>query len=437
MPERITVTSSRVLVDGDLVEAAVVVEDGVIVGVANRPDGGTVHDHGEAVVMPALVDTHVHVNEPGRTEWEGFATATLAAAWGGVSVMVDMPLNCDPPTVDVAALDAKRAAAAGSVHVDVGFWGGVIPGNEPDLAGLAAAGVFGFKAFLSPSGIDEFPPIDPGSLPRVLEATGRLGLPLIVHAEAPAVLDDAPLAGPDYASYLASRPASAEVVAVEQVVDAVATTGSPAHILHLSAAEALGPIIDARARGLPVTVETCPHYLTLCAEDVPDGDCSWKCAPPIREAANRDALWSALAAGHIDMIVSDHSPCPAGLKDGGFDTAWGGIASLELRLPVVWTEARRRGHGIPDIARWLCSAPARLAGVDTGIIEPGRRADLVVWEPDRPITVDPESLHQRHPHTPYAGRELVGVVRSTYVRGMMVLDGGAEAPPVGSLLRRT
>jgi allantoinase len=239
MATRLTITSSRVLVDGDLVEAAVIVDDGVIVGVADRPGGGTVHDHGDAVLMPALVDTHVHVNEPGRTEWEGFATATLAAAWGGVGVIVDMPLNCDPPTVDVAALDAKRAAAAGSVHVDVGFWGGVVPGNRADLGGLAAEGVFGFKAFLSPSGIDEFPPIDPGSLPEVLEVTGRLGLPLILHAEAARVLDAAPPAGPDYASYLASRPASAEVAAVEQIVDAVDATGSPAHILHLSAVEAL------------------------------------------------------------------------------------------------------------------------------------------------------------------------------------------------------
>lgn len=432
-----SIVSSRVLIDGALREAAVVVEDGRIVDVAERPPAGPVDDHGDLVVMPALVDTHVHVNEPGRTEWEGFATATDAAAAGGVAAIVDMPLNSIPPTTTVAALEEKRTAAASQAKVDVGFWGGFVPGGEEHVAALAAAGVFGFKAFLSPSGVDEFPNILIEHLPHVLEATGPTGLPLIVHAESPVVLDAAPSPGPGYASYLASRPPEAEVEAIEALIAAVAVTGASAHVLHLSAAEALQTLARARADGLPITVETCPHYLTLAAEEIRDGETSWKCAPPIRGAANQDALWVGLVDGVIDMVVSDHSPSPATLKTQGFDTAWGGIASLELRLPAVWTEARRRGHDIADIVEWLCAAPARLVGLDTGSIEPGMRADLVVWDPQERFTVDAANLHQRHPHTPYHGRELTGVVHSTYVRGIMV--HGPDADPAvrpGRLLRR-
>ncbi|MEX2323509.1 MAG: allantoinase AllB [Acidimicrobiia bacterium] len=432
---RRAITSSRVFVDGGLRPAVVIVEDGLIVGVAERPPAGPVDDHGDLVVMPALVDTHVHVNEPGRTEWEGFATATDAAAAGGVAVIVDMPLNSIPPTVTPDALDQKRAAAAPQIRVDVGFWGGLIPGSEAQVPALAEAGVFGFKAFLSPSGVDEFPNIGIDQLPRALEATGRTGLPLIVHAESPTVLNRAPEAGPDYASYLASRPPAAEVEAIEVLIAAVASTGSPAHVLHLSAAAAIDSLARARVDALPLTVETCPHYLTLDAGEAPD-DASWKCAPPIRDRANQDALWSALGSGIIDLVVSDHSPCPGDLKVGGFDRAWGGIASLELRLPAMWTEARRRGHDIADIVEWLCAAPARFVGLRTGRIEPGMRADLAVWDPDQRFTVDAATLRQRHPHTPYHGRELSGVVHSTYVRGTMVYGPGAdEAARPGRLLR--
>lgn len=428
-----SISSSRVLIDGVLREAAVVVDNGVIVDISDRtPDGD---DHGDLVVMPALVDTHVHVNEPGRTEWEGFATATNAAAWGGTAVIVDMPLNSHPPTVDVAALDAKRTAAAANAAVDIGFWGGLIPGNAGHIDALAAEGVYGFKAFLSPSGIAEFPPIPMEDLPGALQATGRNGVPLIVHAESPSALASAPPAGPDYASYLASRPPAAEVEAIAALIAAVEATGSPAHVLHLSAADALPLLVAARGRGLPITVETCPHYLALCSEEATD-DCAWKCAPPIRDDANRDALWDALAAGSIDMVVSDHSPCPADMKEGGFDTAWGGISSIELRLPAVWTEARSRGHSIAEVVEWLCAAPARLIGLESGSIAIGSRADLVVWDPDTAFTVTAESLHQRHAQTPYLGREMFGVVHSTYVRGKMVVGPGVDTNRrLGQLLR--
>lgn len=435
MSDRSSIHSERVLVEGELQPATVVIEGEHIVGVEDGVVGAI--DVGSDVVMPALVDTHVHVNEPGRTEWEGFQTATRAAAAGGVAVILDMPLNCIPPTTTLDALEAKRDVARGGVMVDVGFWGGIVPGNVDHASSLAAAGVYGFKSFLVDSGVDEFPCIDLADLDAALEAAAAVGLPLIVHAEAPGPIADAPDPGEDYASYLASRPPQAEVEAVEAVVSAARRTGGSAHILHLSAADALEPLAAARSEGIPITAETCPHYLSLTDADVPAGACEFKCAPPIRDAANRDRLWDGLEEGTIDMVVSDHSPCPEHMKQGGFDRAWGGIASLELRLPVVWNEASSRGFAVGDVAEWLCAAPARLAGIDTGEITPGRRADLVVWDPDAVFTADPGALHQRHPVTPYAGRTLRGVVRSSWVRGKMVFDGSGFAGPRGRLLERT
>lgn len=435
---KLALRSTRVLVGGALRPATVVIEGEHVVAVLpyDQP-AEDVEDRGDLVIMPALVDTHVHVNEPGRSDWEGFRTATAAAAAGGAAVIVDMPLNSVPPTTTVAALEEKRAAATGSCYIDVGFWGGIVPGSLDQVGPLTDAGVFGFKCFLVPSGVDEFPPIDPDDLEAVLAATGEHRVPLLVHAESPDVIAAAPEPAEDYPSYLASRPPDAEVEAVGAVVAAVGRTGSPAHVLHLSAVEALGPIAAGRERSLPVTTETCPHYLALCAEEVPDADFSWKCAPPIRSADNREGLWAALGSGLIDMVVSDHSPCPGDLKAGGFARAWGGIASLELRLPVTWTEARRRGHGIEDLARWLCTVPAGFIGLPSGSVAAGNRADLVVWDPEAEFVVDPSALHQRHPSTPYAGRRLSGVVRSTLVRGRMVYrDGVLEPEPGGHLLRR-
>ena len=379
-------------------------------------------------LLPGLVDTHVHVNEPGRTEWEGFATATRAAAAGGVTAIVDMPLNSLPPTVDVAALRVKQAAAAGQCHVDVGFWGGVIPGNAGALAALHDAGVFGFKAFLADSGVPEFPPVTAGQLALALSSVDAL---FMVHAEDPYHLHDA-ASSRAYADFLASRPPDAEHAAVATAVEAARATGRRVHILHLSSATALPLIAAARADGVPVTAETCPHYLTLHAEQIPAGATEFKCCPPIRDAANADRLWRALADGLITCVVSDHSPCTPELKrrdTGDFAAAWGGIASVQLGLPVMWTAARARGFTLADVAGWMGRRPADLAGLrGKGRIAVGADADLVAFDPDATFTVDPRALHHRHPVTPYAGKVLTGVVRTTWLRGRPV-TGDAPAGP--------
>jgi allantoinase len=377
-------------------------------------------DLGDVALLPGLVDTHVHVNEPGRTEWEGFATATRAAAAGGVTAIVDMPLNSLPPTVDAAALRVKQAAAAGQIHVDVGFWGGAIPGNAGELPGLHAAGVFGFKAFLADSGVPEFPPVTPAELGTALAAVDAL---FVVHAEDPGHLHDA-RSSAAYADFLASRPAEAEHAAIATAIGAARQAGARVHILHLSAASALPLIAAARAEGVRVTAETCPHYLTLDAGHIPDGATEFKCCPPIRDAANADLLWQALADGLITCVVSDHSPCTPDLKrrdTGDFAAAWGGIASVQLGLPVVWTAAADRGHPLPDVIDWMARRPADLVGLRTkGRIEVGADADLVAFDPEDTFQVDPHRLHHRNPVTPYAGRKLRGVVRTTWLRGRRV-----------------
>ncbi len=341
--------------------AAIVVTGGRITGVepydARVPDAGEDADLGDLALLPGLVDTHVHVNEPGRTEWEGFATATRAAAAGGVTAIVDMPLNCLPPTVTADALAVKQQAAAGQCHVDVGFWGGAIPGNAGELPGLHAAGVFGFKAFLADSGVPEFPPVDPQQLAAALAAVDAL---FVVHAEDPDHLHPAS-SSPDYADFLASRPPDAEHAAVATAIAAARASGRRLHILHLSAATALPLIAAARADGVRVTAETCPHYLTLDAGHIPDGATEFKCCPPIRDAANADELWAALAEGLITAVVSDHSPCTPDLKrqdTGDFAAAWGGIASVQLGLPVIWTAARARGFTLSDVVGWMARRPA-------------------------------------------------------------------------------
>jgi allantoinase len=425
--------SRQVYLPGGPRPATVTVADGRIGAVEayDAPAPGPVTDLGGLSLLPGLVDTHVHVNEPGRTEWEGFATATRAAAAGGVTSIVDMPLNSLPPTTSVAALAEKRAAALGQCFVDVGFWGGAVPGNAADLRPLHDAGVFGFKSFLVDSGVPEFAPLDRAGLAEAFAAVDAL---FIVHAEDPARLHDA-RSSRAYADFLASRPPGAEVSAVELGLEVAGAAGARLHILHLSAADALPALRRARAGGVRVTAETCPHYLTLDAAAVPDGATEFKCCPPIRDAGNQDRLWGGLADGTISIVVSDHSPSTPALKrrdTGDFAAAWGGIASLQLGLPAVWTAARERGFTLADVVGWMSTGPADLVGLRRkGRIAPGADADLVAFDPGGEFVVDPAALHHRHPVTPYAHRSLTGVVHTTWLRGVPV-----GATPTGRFLLR-
>jgi allantoinase len=387
----------------------------------------------DVVLLPGLVDSHVHVNEPGRTEWEGFASATRAAVAGGVTTIVDMPLNSIPPTTTVEALHVKLEAARGQVAADVAFWGGAVPGNLHQLRPLHEAGVVGFKCFLLDSGVPEFPPLDEAGLRAALTELASFDGLLIAHAEDAAVIAASPEAGgPSYASFLASRPEAAEETAIGRLITCAGDTGARVHVVHLADGDALPMLRRARAEGVRITVETCPHYLTFAAEQVPDGATAFKCCPPIREARHREALWSALRDGDIDLVVSDHSPCTPELKrlDGGdFGLAWGGIASLQVALPAVWSGARTRGLELTDVVRWMAEAPARLAGLPRkGALETGRDADLVAFAPDERFTVG--DLHHRNPVTPYAGHELTGVVRRTWLRGQLA-DGSAIGRLIG------
>jgi len=384
----------------------------------------------DEVLLPGLVDTHVHVNEPGRTEWEGYDTATHAAAAGGVTTIVDMPLNSVPPTVTVESLEIKRDVARGQAYMDVGFWGGAVPAHLGDLAALHEAGVFGFKCFLLDSGVAEFPPLSADELMAAMTETARLGSLLLVHAEDGHLIRETD--APSYADFLASRPPESEQAAVGLVIDTARSTGGRAHVVHLSAAGALRDLRAARAEGVDVTVETCPHYLTLCAEDVPDRATEFKCCPPIRDLSNQDLLWAGLAAGDIDFVVTDHSPSTADLKVPDFGHAWGGISSLQVGLAAVWTAARSRGVALTDVVRWMSTAPADRVGLSSkGRIEVGRDADLAVLAPDESFVVDVSRLHHKNQVSAYAGRTLQGVVRRTFLAGREIDD-----EPRGRLLAR-
>jgi len=436
----LVVQAPRAVVDGEERGCAVGVRNGRIETVGEygaAPDAvTTVRLDDDVVLLPGLVDTHVHVNDPGRADWEGFEHATRAAAAGGVTTIVDMPLNSLPPTTTVAALEHKRAAAEGRSHVDVAFWGGAVPGNRSELHPLWDAGVLGFKCFLADSGVEEFPALDERDLNATAATVASFGGLLLVHAEDPDALGAVP-AGRSYPAFAASRPQSAEVSAVRAVVAASRATGCRAHVVHLAAASALPLLRAAHDDGVPVSAETCPHYLTFTAEEVPDGATAFKCCPPVRDAANRDLLWAGLADGTLSMVVSDHSPAPVSMKaldSGDLDAAWGGISSLQLGLPAVWTAARDRGHSLVDVARWMCAGPADRAGLRRkGRIAVGADADLCVLAPDETFTVDPAELHHRHPVTPYAGMSLHGVVRESWLGGSR-LD--VDGPPRGRLLRR-
>ncbi len=438
----LVVRAPRLVHGGREEPGTVGVKDGTVVAVEPAGadlTGDRVLELGpDEVLLPGVVDTHVHVNDPGRTEWEGFASATRAAAAGGVTTLVDMPLNSIPPTVDPSALSVKRATAQGRTWVDVGFWGGAVPGNVAHLRPLSEAGVFGFKCFLLHSGVDEFPALTTAEVEEAMREIRTFDGLLLVHAEDAGSIDHAPAAhGRAYADFLASRPRGAENLAIARVLELARRTGCRVHVLHVSSSDALPMIASARRDGVRVTAETCPHYLTFAAEEIPDGATEYKCCPPIREAANRELLWEGLRDGSIDVVVSDHSPSTAALKHldtGDFGTAWGGVSSLQLGLPAVWTGARARGFTLGDVAAWMSSGPARLVGLERkGRIAPGYDADFAVFAPDASQRVDPGRLHHKNPVTPYADRSLVGVVRSTWLRGQRVetTDG-----PRGRLLTR-
>ena len=430
---------AAVLVEGERITA--------VVAVGRVPAQAQVRDFGEAAILPGLVDSHVHINEPGRTEWEGFETATRAAAAGGYTMLVDMPLNCLPATTSVGALEAKRAAARGKCRVDWAAWGGVVSDNQARIEALAAAGVRGFKCFLVHPGIDGFTMVTEQELRAALPHVARTKLPLLVHAELPGPVDAATamLADADwksYSTYLKSRPDEAELSAIRLMLALCKELKFKLHIVHLATCHALPMLGAARAQGLPVTVETCPHYLHFAGETIGDGATLSKCAPPIRSRENREQLWQALKEGLIDFVVTDHSPCPPAMKrleEGSFKTAWGGIASLSVALPVMWTEASARGFTLVEIARWMAEGPARLAGCDArkGRIAAGYDADFAVFDPDAEFVVTKEKLHYRHAISPYLGEKLRGAVKATYLRGRAVFaQGEFPGEPSGKEFRK-
>jgi allantoinase len=431
--------------------AAIHVRGGVVTALTEFnevPSRVAIHEAGDLVVMPGIVDTHVHIDEPGRTEWEGFSSATRAAAAGGVTTSVEMPLNSIPSTTSAGAFREKLAATAGKLWVDAGFWGGLVPGNIAELRPLWEAGVFGFKCFLVPSGVPEFEFVTKEHLRGALPELVALGAPLLAHAEMPEPIEKAVANLPKnasarrYSTWLASRPRDAENEAVALLLRLSREFNARIHIVHLSSCDAIPVLQHARNEGAKVSVETCPHYLTFTAEEVPEGATEFKCAPPIREQENREKLWEGLANGTIDFIATDHSPCPPAMKlpeEGDFLRAWGGIASLQLSLPAVWTQASARGYAVTHVAKWLCEGPARLAGLDRrkGSIAVGCDADFAIWNPDEKFRVDSAQLHHRHKITPYAERELKGMVATTFLRGRKIFERGEfSASPIGHVLLR-
>ena len=437
------VRSRRVVTPDGVRPATIIIHDGIIEALAPHDAQPDTIDYGDAVIGPGLVDTHVHINEPGRDDWEGFSFATQAAAAGGVTTLIDMPLNSIPPTTTVEALQEKRDAARPQCAVDVGFLGGVVPGNARELRGLHHAGVFGFKAFMCDSGVGEFAAAAAADLRQALLVLAHLDALLMVHAEDPDLIRAPTVAAARrHEDWRATRPALAEIRAVEQLIRLSRELGAKIHVVHVSSPESARLIGEARQAGVRISAETCPHYLAFAAEEIPDGATEYKCAPPIRDAEGREGLWEALRRGWIELVVSDHSPAPPSLKlrdVGDFLVAWGGIASLQLRLPAVWTSARARGFSLEDVTRWTAEAPARLVGLEgrKGRLAAGNDADLVVWHPEREFVVEEAGLRHRHKLTPWLGRRLAGVVEATYLRGEPAWQRGEPDPPWrGRLIER-
>lgn len=425
------IISQRVLTPKGERPAAILIQEEKImdvVSISEIPSDCPVEDMKNDVVMPGLVDTHVHINEPGRTDWEGFETATKAAAAGGITTLVDMPLNCIPVTTTVDALNEKIAATKNQLWVDCGFYGGLIPDNLQDIESLADAGVLGFKAFLSHSGIDEFPNINEKHLREALPIFANKGIPILVHAE----LENGAIQSEDHSTYKSfqdSRPKSWENNAVKLLIQLSKEFDARIHIVHLSSADILAEIAQTRNDGYPISVETCPHYLHFSSEHISDGDTRFKCAPPIWESDNKEKLWSGLENGLINFITSDHSPCTAELKNlevGDFEKAWGGISSIQFTLPVIWTECKTRGYSMDQLINWMSKQPAKFIGKDQqkGQISPGFDADLVCWNPDEKYIIQKEAIHHKNKLTPYEGESLYGVVNATFLRGQKVYENG-------------
>jgi allantoinase len=437
-PTTFALKSKRVILPDGERPATLLVRDGRIAEIdplSGRDEPA--EDLGELAVLPGIVDTHAHINEPGRTEWEGFETATRAAAAGGITTVIDMPLNSIPATTSLAALKTKAASAEGHCSIDYGFWGGVIPGNSRELRPMIEAGVFGFKAFLCPSGVEEFPHVDEKELRRAMPILAQAQVPLLVHAEIESAVS--PDGDPSkYQTYLDSRPQAWEIEAIRLMIRLARETGCRTHIVHLSASDALGELIAARAQGVPITAETCPHYLAFDAEAIEKGHTEFKCAPPIREKANREKLWKAVREGAIEFIVSDHSPCTPALKPkGDFSKAWGGIAGLQFSLPAVWSEMSARGFKLSDLSRLMSRNTAHFLGLAKGEISPGHDADLIVFDPDASFIPQESDVLHRHRLTPYAGHQLQGKVHRTYLRGRKIYDAGQFAKPSGQVLKRS
>ncbi|MBI4369458.1 MAG: allantoinase AllB [Elusimicrobia bacterium] len=438
--------SDNVVTDQGVTSAAIWIQDGKIQKITppgQAPKNATILDAGALAILPGLVDTHVHINEPGRADWEGFESATRAALAGGVTTLVDMPLNSSPVTTTLESLDAKHASATGKLWADCGFWGGVVPGNQNELEPMIKAGALGFKAFLIDSGIDDFPKVDESSLNKAMLILARHGAPLLAHAELEGPLSMREGKVPNdkhrYAGYLFSRPESWEIEAIEILIRLCQKTGCRTHIVHLSSSEALESIARAKAQGSPITAETCPHYLIFSSEKIPDGATQFKCSPPIRDSENQNQLWQALKEGIVDFVVSDHSPCPAEMKlldTGDFMRAWGGISSLQFGLSSIWTQSKNHEFDLCDIVRWMSERPARFAGLGTrkGRIAPGFDADLMIFDPKAAITIEPKMIHHHHKLTPYQGMRLKGQVRTVFLRGSKIYDQGIFNEPAGQII---